>query len=130
MNVSRASASLAIKRSTVNRRISTFPYVSAFDQPGRSGTGERMAEPHVSLDQPDLGPVPEKLREPLEEQLSSALQRATEVVSADYHGEGVDEVAARLVEETRAGLHPDIAAAFEPDAARIREVAETIVRRP
>lgn len=86
-----------------------------------------MAEPHVSLNQPDLGPVPEKLREPLEEQLSSALQRATEVVTADYHGEGVNEVAARLVDEARAGLHPDIAAAFQPDAARIHQVAETIV---
>lgn len=88
-----------------------------------------MAEPHVSLDQADLGPTPEKLREPLEEQLSSALRRATEVVSADYRGESVDEVAARLVDQTRAGLHPDIAEAFEPDPARIREVAATIVRR-
>ncbi|MEJ3749149.1 hypothetical protein WEI85_38540 [Actinomycetes bacterium KLBMP 9797] len=88
-----------------------------------------MAEPHVTLNQPDLGPVPEKLREPLEEQLSSALQRATEVVSADYHGEGVDEVTARLIDQTRAGLHPDIAEAFQPDQARLRQVAETIVRR-
>jgi hypothetical protein len=78
---------------------------------------------------PDLGPVPEKLREPLEEQLSSALQRATEVVSADYHGEEVDQVAARLVEETRAGLHPDIAEAFQPDPAAIRQVARAIVHR-
>lgn len=88
-----------------------------------------MAEPHVTLNQPDLDPVPEKLREPLEEQLSSALQRATEAVSADYHGEGVDQVTARLVEQTRAGLHPDIADAFQPDPARLRQIAETIVHR-
>ncbi|MEH1124929.1 hypothetical protein [Micromonospora sp. CPCC 206061] len=86
-----------------------------------------MAEPHVTLNQPDLDPVPEKLREPLEEQLSSALQRATEVVSADYHGEGIDEVAARLIGETHAGLHPDIATAFQPDTARIHQVAAAIV---
>lgn len=88
-----------------------------------------MAEPHVTLDQPDLGPVPEKLRGPLAEQLSSALQRAVEAVSADYHGEGVDEVAARLVEQTRASLHPDIGEAFRPDPVRMRRVAETIVHR-
>lgn len=87
-----------------------------------------MSEPHVSLDQPDISPAPEKLRGALEEQLSSALRHATDVVSGDYHGEGVDEVAARLVEETRAGLHPDIAAAFAPDMAQIRRVAEVIVR--
>jgi hypothetical protein len=88
-----------------------------------------MAEPHVTLRQPDLGPVPEKLREPLEEQLSSALQRATETVAAGYRGEPVEEVAARLVDETRAGLHPDIADGFRPDPAQIRQVAEEIVRR-
>jgi hypothetical protein len=88
-----------------------------------------MAEPHVALEQPDLGPIPEKLREPLEEQLSSALQRATEVVSDDYHGEPVGEVAARLLEETRSSLHPDIAEAFTPEPGELRRVAEVIVRR-
>lgn len=88
-----------------------------------------MAEPHVALDQPDLSPVPEKLREPLEEQLSSALQRATEVVSDDYHGEPVDEVERRLLAETRSGLHPDIAEAFSPEPGQLRRVAEVIVRR-
>lgn len=87
-----------------------------------------MAEPHVWLDQADISPAPEKLRGALEEQLSSALRHATGVVCDDYHGEGVDEVAARLVEQTRASLHPDIAEAFEPDMARIRQVAEVIVR--
>jgi hypothetical protein len=88
-----------------------------------------MAEPHVTLEQPDLAPAPEKLRGPLEEQLSSALQRATEVVDHDYHGESVDEVAARLLAETRSGLHPDIADAFQPDPAEMRRVAEMIMSR-
>ncbi len=90
-----------------------------------------MAEPHVTLRQPDL-PVPEKLREPLEEQLSSALQRATEVVSREYaeHGGGsVDEIAERLLAQTRDALHPDIAAGFQPDRAELRRIAEEIVRR-
>lgn len=86
-----------------------------------------MAEPHVSLNQPDLAPAPEKLRGALEDQLSSALQRAAEVVAGDYHGEGVAAVAARLVDETRAGLHPDIASAFQPDMAQVRRLAESIV---
>ena len=88
-----------------------------------------MAEPHVTLPQADLGPVPEKLRDPLQEQLSSALQHATGVVSGDYHGEPVDQVVARLVAETRAALHPDLAAAFQPDLADVRRVAEEITRR-
>jgi hypothetical protein len=88
-----------------------------------------MAEPHVALDQPDLGPVPEKLRGPLEEQLSSALQRAIEIVSGDYHGESVDDVAARVLRETRSALHPDIADAFAPEPGQIRRVAEVIVSR-
>jgi hypothetical protein len=85
-----------------------------------------MAEPHVTLGQLKLDPAPEKLRGPLEEQLSSALQRAIEVVSSDYNGESVDEVAARLLSETRSALHPDIADAFQPEPAQIRRLAEVI----
>jgi hypothetical protein len=88
-----------------------------------------MAEPHVTLGRTELGPVREELRGPLEEQLSSALQRATEVVSADYRGEPVEEVAARLLVETRSALHPDIADAFQPEPTQLRRVAETIVSR-
>jgi hypothetical protein len=88
-----------------------------------------MAEPHVTLGQPNLDPVPEKLREPLEAQLSSALQRATEVVSSDYNGESVDEVVSRLLAETRSALHPDIADAFHPDPIEIRRLAEAIKTR-
>jgi hypothetical protein len=91
------------------------------------GNLSAMAEPHVSLDQADISPAPEKLRGALEEQLSSALQHATEAVADDYHGEGVDEVAAMLVERTRAGLHPDIAEAFAPDMGQIRKLAEAVV---
>ncbi len=95
----------------------------------RQGYPAGMAEPHGTLDQTDLGPVPEKLREPLEEQLGSALRRATEVVSEDYHGESVEEVAARLLTESRAALHPDIAEAFRPDPDELRRVAAVIVAR-
>lgn len=88
-----------------------------------------MAEPHVTLGQPELGPAPEKLRGPLEEQLGSALQRATEVVSKDYNGESVDEIVARLLAETRSALHPDIADAFQPEPTEMRRVAEVIASR-
>jgi len=88
-----------------------------------------MAEPHVTLGQRDLDPAPEKLRGPLEDQLSSALQRATEVVSDDDNGESVDTIADRLLAETRSALHPDIAEAFEPDPAQLRRIAEVIVSR-
>lgn len=88
-----------------------------------------MAEPHVTLERSELGPMREQLRGPLEEQLSSALQRATEVVAAGYRGEPVEDVAARLLAETRSALHPDIAAAFQPDPTQLRQVAQTIVSR-
>jgi hypothetical protein len=88
-----------------------------------------MAEPHVTLGQPQLGPAAEKLRGPLEEQLTSALQRATEVVADEYDGEPVDEVADRLLYETRSALHPDIADAFQPEPTEMRRVAEVIVSR-
>jgi hypothetical protein len=88
-----------------------------------------MAEPHVTLDPDDLNPVERKLREPLEEQLSSALQAATHRVEAGYAGEPVEEVARRLLAETRAGLHPDVAAGFRPDTRQLRDVAATIVSR-
>jgi hypothetical protein len=88
-----------------------------------------MNEPHVSLGPSSLDPVERKLRTPLEEQLSSALQAATERVTDSYAGEPVDEVRRRLEEETRAGLHPDIADAFEPNEAELRRVAEVIVER-
>jgi hypothetical protein len=88
-----------------------------------------MDEPHVSLDPASLNPVERKLRGPLEEQLSSALQSATERVAERYAGEPVDEVRRRLLAETRAGLHRDIAEAFEPDEAELHRVAEVIVAK-
>ncbi|MEO3743135.1 hypothetical protein [Plantactinospora sp. B5E13] len=88
-----------------------------------------MSEPHVTLDDDGLGGVPEHLRAPLEEQLSSALRAATERVRAEYAGEPVEQVCRRLLDETRAGLHPDIADGFTPDMDEFCRVAVAIVRR-
>lgn len=87
-----------------------------------------MSEPHVTLDPSGLDPVQQKLRGPLEEQLTSALQAATDRVRAGYTGEPVEEVCRRLLDETRAGLHPDIAAGFQPDMEEFCRVAVAIVR--
>jgi hypothetical protein len=87
-----------------------------------------MVEPRMSLDPRGLDPVEQKLRGPLEDQLTSALQAATRKVEAEYAGESVDEVAARLLAETRAGLHPDVAAGLAPDEAELRQVAAAITR--
>jgi len=86
-----------------------------------------MAEPHVSLDTHHLNPVEDKLREPLEDQLTSALRAATERVRQSYAGESVDEVTAMLLARTKSGLHPDIAAGFQPDPDQLRRVAQDIV---
>ena len=86
-----------------------------------------MDEPHVSLDAATLSPVERKLQGPLEDQLSSALQAATEEIRDRYAGEPVDEVLRRLAEGTRARLHPDIAAASTPDYGPLRQVAQAIV---
>jgi hypothetical protein len=87
-----------------------------------------MSEPHVTLDPRGLDPVQQKLRGPLEEQLTSALRAATERVRADYAGEPVEQVCQRLLDETRAGLHPDIADGFNPDMDEFCRVAVAIVR--
>ena len=87
-----------------------------------------MTEPHVTLDTASLTPVEEKLRGPLEDQLTSAMQAATDKITHEYAGEPVDAVTVMLLEQTRAGLHPDIAAGFTPDQDELRRVAEAIVR--
>ncbi|GIF72440.1 hypothetical protein [Asanoa siamensis] len=87
-----------------------------------------MADPHVTFDPDPSDPVQRKLRGPLEEQLTSALKAATDRVRASYRGEPFDVVCRRLLDETRAGLHPDIAAAFEPDMNELARVAVAIVR--
>ncbi|MFI6825111.1 hypothetical protein ACIBJE_29810 [Micromonospora sp. NPDC050187] len=87
-----------------------------------------MPEPHVTLDPRELDPVQKKLRGPLEEQLTSALRAATDRVRADYAGEPVEQVCQRLLDETRAGLHPDIAAGFTPDMDEFCRIAVAIVR--
>jgi hypothetical protein len=86
-----------------------------------------MAEPQVTLDPNHLGPVEEKLRGPLEEQLTSALRAATDKTRHTYAGESVDQVTQTILERTKSGLHHDIADGFEPDAGQLRHVAENIV---
>lgn len=85
-----------------------------------------MSEPHVTLEPHDA--VQEKLRGPLEEQLTSALQAATDRVRESYAGEPVEQVCQQLLDETRAGLHPEIAAGFQPDMDEFCRVAVAIVR--
>lgn len=87
-----------------------------------------MSEPHVTLEPGGLNPTQQKLRGPLEEQLTSALQVATERIRASYADEPVEEVCRRLLDETRSGLHPDIAAGFNPDMNEFCRVAVAIVR--
>lgn len=87
----------------------------------------KMINPRVTLDADSLGPVERKLQKPLEQQLTSALQQATHSVDDNYQGESVDEVAQELLEETKDGLHPDIAAGFTPDGAQLHAVATAIV---
>jgi hypothetical protein len=88
-----------------------------------------MSEPHVTLDPSGLGPAQRKLRGPLEEQLTSALRAAADRVRAAYAGEPVEEVCRQLLDETRSGLHPDVAAAFAPDMDEFCRIAVAIVRR-
>jgi hypothetical protein len=95
-------------------------------RPTHSG-GFLMMDPQITLDPSTLSPVEEKLRGPLEEQLTSALQAATTKISEGYAGQPVDVVERMLFEQTKAGLHPDIAAAFTPDHAQLRQVAQAIV---
>jgi hypothetical protein len=85
-----------------------------------------MVKPRVHLDPASLGPV-ENLRQPLEDQVNSALQVAVDKVEKHYDGEDVDQVTEDLVEGTKAGLHPGVAAAITPDAGQLRSVASTIV---
>jgi hypothetical protein len=86
-----------------------------------------MVEPRIHLDpEMSLGAV-EKLRGPLEDQLTSALQVAVEQVDDNYHGESVEQVTGELLEKTKSGLHKDIAAGFEPDQEQLRSVAASIV---
>jgi hypothetical protein len=86
-----------------------------------------MQELHVTIDPDGADPAVQRLQEPLEAQLTSALQRAAEVVKNDYHGESVDEVSRRLLEIARASLHPDIAGAWLPDERELHQAAEGIV---
>ncbi|GIF21484.1 hypothetical protein BJ973_005069 [Actinoplanes tereljensis] len=86
-----------------------------------------MAEPQVTLDPNSLNPVEDKLRGPLEEQLTSALRAATEKTKQTYAGESVETVTETLLTRTKSALHHDIADGFHPDPAQLRQVAESIV---
>ncbi|MEU4236304.1 hypothetical protein [Actinoplanes sp. NPDC026619] len=86
-----------------------------------------MSDPQVTLDPSHLHGVEAKLRGPLEEQLTSALQAATEKTKQTYAGEDIDQVTATILERTKAGLHHDIADGFHPDPDQLRHVAENIV---
>jgi hypothetical protein len=88
-----------------------------------------MGEPHVTLDSGSLNPVERRLRGPLQEELSSALRVATERVEERYAGQPVDELCRMIEAETRRGLHPDIAAGFQPDHAELCRLADVIVSR-
>jgi hypothetical protein len=91
------------------------------------GTSTGMPEPHVTLDPATLTATELKLREPLEDQLTSALRDAAHRLRDGYAGESADVVQRRLLDRAREALHPDIAAGFEPDPAELRRVAEAIV---
>ena len=86
-----------------------------------------MDEPQVTLDPRTLSPVEEKLRGPLEEQLTSALQAATDKIRHRYAGEPLDVITAQLLAETKASLHPDIAAGWQPDPQELQHVAQSII---
>jgi hypothetical protein len=86
-----------------------------------------MVEPHITLDADNLSPVEQKLQGPLEDQLTSALQAASEHITHEYAGESVDQVTTMLLEQTKAGLHHDIADGFTPDPTELRRVAQAIV---
>jgi len=86
-----------------------------------------VEEPQITLDPNNLSPVEQKLRGPLEDQLTSALQAAAGKIRAEYAGQSVDEVEAMLFEQTKSGLHSDIAAAFAPDHNQLRQVAQALV---
>ncbi|TQS46080.1 hypothetical protein [Cryptosporangium phraense] len=86
-----------------------------------------MVDPHVSLDEDTLSPAAQRLRGPLEDQLTSALKAAADKVGESYAGEDVEQVMDELVTAAKKGLHPDIAAGFDPDPTQLRALAEAIV---
>ncbi|MBB5867291.1 hypothetical protein F4553_000670 [Allocatelliglobosispora scoriae] len=87
-----------------------------------------MTELHVSLDSSQLNSTERKLQEPLEEQLTSALSQAATRVAEAYDGQSEDEVMSWILREAQDGLHPDIAEGWQPDVAKLREVAQAVIR--
>jgi hypothetical protein len=98
--------------------------------PGTTWVEVHMVKPHIVLSTDPANEVTDKLHDPLEAQLTSALQAAADEVESEYHGENVDETTDELLEHAKDALHPDIAAGFRPDPAELRRVAEAIVEPP
>jgi hypothetical protein len=85
------------------------------------------ADAHVTL-HTEPGTIENELHDPLEEQLTSALRAAVDRLAGTVTGQPVDQVYDELVRATGDGLHPDIAAHFEPDEAELRRVATLLAR--
>ncbi|WFE28009.1 hypothetical protein O7623_02030 [Solwaraspora sp. WMMD791] len=87
-----------------------------------------VPQPQVKLDPASLPAPTRHLHDPLEKQLTSAVRLASERVRERYAGEPEQQVCRSLLEETRAALHPDIAASFQPDMAQFCRLAAAIVQ--
>lgn len=81
-----------------------------------------MEEPEITV-RTEPGTVEDRLHDSLEQQLTSALRAAIHRLDGTVVGMDVPAVRERLVEETRAGLHPDIAARFEPSRYEMTAIA-------
>lgn len=88
------------------------------------------SQPQVRLDPASLPSTTRHLHDPLEQQLTSAVQLATDRMRADYAGEPVEQVCQRLLDETRSALHPDVAAGFQPDMEQFCRIAAAIAGDP
>jgi hypothetical protein len=81
-----------------------------------------MSDPHITLNT-EPGTIEDELHDPLEEQLTSALRAAVDRLSGEVTGQPVDQVYDQLLHATTDGLHPDIAARFDPDEPELRRIA-------
>ncbi|HEY3501873.1 MAG TPA: hypothetical protein VGN37_03665 [Actinocatenispora sp.] len=86
-----------------------------------------MEEPEIVV-RAEPGTIEDRLRDPLEKQLTSALRAAIHRLADDVVGMDVAEVVDWLVAETRDGLHPDIAARFEPSRYEMAAIAGQLAR--
>lgn len=89
--------------------------------------GAAASDAHVTL-RTEPGTIEDELHDPLEEQLTSALRAAVDRLAGNVTGQPVEQVYEELVRATGDGLHPDIAARFEPDEAELRRIAGLLSR--